>query len=86
MSDIEKYENEIRELKLNNEALQSKIDEQDDIISELNIINKNSKEGSARINKELHELKIKYSKEKTNLIKDHKTEVKAWRKDLGDVN
>ena len=86
LSDIEKYENEIRELKLNNEALQSKIDEQDDIISELNIINKNSKEGSARINKELHELKIKYSKEKTMLIKDHKTEVKAWRKDLGDVN
>ena len=82
---IEEHESEIKELRQNNAALQSRIDDQDETISEMKIINKNSREATDRINKELHEHKIKYSKEKAVLIKEHKTEVKAWRKELGEV-
>ena len=66
--------------------LQSKIDDRDDTISELKVVNKNSREAADRINKELHGYKTKHSKEKAELIKEHKAEVKAWRKDLGEAN
>ena len=78
----EEHESEIKELRQNNAALQNRIDDQDETISEMKISNKNSREATDRINKELHEQKIKYSKEKAVLIKEHKTEVKAWRKEL----
>ena len=85
-SDIEGYASEIKELKLDNAVLQSKIDDQNTTISELKVVNKNSIEATNRINKEMHQLKNKHLNEKAVLIKDHKIEVKAWRKDLGEMN
>ena len=82
---IEEYTCEIRDLNHNNAALQTKIDERDDTITELKKMNKNSREAADRINKELNEIKIKYSKEKAVLIKEHRAEIKVWRKDLGEV-
>ena len=82
---IEEYTCEIRDLKQNNETLQSKIDESDDTVNELKNIIKNSREAADRINKELNDYKVKYSREKALQIKEHKAEIKVWRKDLGEL-
>ena len=34
----------------------------------------------------MSETKDKFEKEKAQLVKDHKAEVKAWKRDLGDAN
>ena len=45
---------------------------------------KTQKEISNKFNKELNEYKVKVQKEKKALIKEHRTEVKYWRKELGE--
>ena len=68
---IEEYTCEIRDLKQNNETLQSKIDEHDDTVNELKKTIKDSREAADRINKELNNYKVKYSREKAMLINTH---------------
>ena len=77
-----------------NEKIGNLVKENEEII----ILNKNQKkeicdlekiikvknEVSEKLNKELKELKINFNKEKAEMIKRHKTEVKYWRKELGE--
>ena len=45
-----------------------------------------AREISNKLHKELSDTKIKFNKEKAATFKEHKAEVKAWKKDLGEAN
>ena len=78
-SKIEVYETEINILKI-------KIMERDETVRELEKANMIAREGSNRLNKELRESKQKFYQEKASIEKQHKLQVKAWRKELGESN
>ena len=67
-----------------NKLLKYTIEGQDVEIKELETANKTKKEISDKLNKNLNDLKVKYNKEKIELSKKHKAEVKHWRKELGE--
>ena len=77
---------EIDTLKEKIEALENKIKERDENLQELEVANKIAREGTNRIRKELNESKKKFTQEKAMIFKEHKSEVKAWRKELGEAN
>ena len=62
--------------------LQSRIEERDDIIKHLMHANKVAKEVSNEIHKNLREMKIKMNKEKNEIFKEPKTEIKVWKRSL----
>ena len=75
------------------QELETEIDKLKDIIKardgeilDLRIANKTSSEASGKLSKALGDARIKFEKEKTVLKKEHRAEVKTWRKDLGDAN
>ena len=90
-TDIVKSETEAATIEINTlkekiEVLENKIKERDETIQELEIANKIAREGKNRIHKELNESKKKFTQEKALIFKEHKSEVKAWRKELGEAN
>ena len=76
-------EDEIKNLKVENEEFREKFKEQKQEIGDLENIVKTKGEISNNLNKKLSEIKIKNDKECVALKKMHKTEVKAWKKELG---
>ena len=58
----------------------------DEEIHNLRIANKSSEEVSEKLRLAMCESKDKFEKEKVQLVKDHKAEVKAWKRDLGEAN
>ena len=82
----EAAEVELNELREKVKDLQNKIEVRDDNIKDLEHANKIAKEVTDALHKKLKEAKIKYNKEKTEILKDHKAEVKALKKELGETN
>ena len=76
---------EINTLKEKIVVLENKIKERDETLQELEIANKIAREGQNRIHKELNESKKKFTQEKALIFKKHKSEVRAWRKELGEA-
>ena len=68
------------ELCLLKEALKCR----DDEILELQIANKNAKEASNKLNEVLGQNRVKFEKEKSFLAKEHRGELKALKKELGE--
>ena len=66
--------------------LENKIKERDETLQDLEIANKIAREGTNRIHKELKESKKKFTQEKPLIFKEHTSEVRAWRKELGEAN
>ena len=64
--------------------LKDTIEGQNVRIKELETANKTKKEITDKLNKNLNDLKVKFNKEKIELSKKHKGEVKYWRKELGE--
>ena len=60
--------------------------DRDTEIFDLKIANKAAKEASGKLNKRWVEKRNKYEQEKSQQLKEHRREVKAWKKDLGDAN
>ena len=58
----------------------------DDIICDLEVSNKIATESANKLNKIMNDSRKKYEKEKADLMKEHKIEIKAWKKDLGKAN
>ena len=77
---------EINSYKERLDGLENKIMDRDDTIRELEKGKMIAREGCNRLNKELKESRQKFSQEKASLVKEHKLEVKAWRKELGESN
>jgi hypothetical protein len=67
-----------------NEGLKRHIEDQAVEINDLEVSKKKGRHVADKLNKELANIKTKFKKEKAVLHKQHKAEVKAWRKDLGD--
>ena len=68
------------------EYLKNALNFRDKEIVDLKITNKNALEVSARLNKDLNDYKLKTSTEMTAIKKEHREEVKAWKKSLGEAN
>ena len=51
---------------------------------ELEKSNRAQKEATIHLNKKLSETKEKFNKEKNEILKQHRAEIKQWRKELGD--
>jgi len=67
-----------------NEVFKNKIRNLETEIKDLEHSNKLRKEVSENLNKKLSELKINFNKEKMDIAKRNKLEVKYWRKELGE--
>ena len=74
----------IANLEQENKQLEDVIENQTDEIKNLQAANKTRKEISDKLNKNMNDLKVKYIKEKSEISKKHKAEVKNWRKKLGE--
>ena len=83
-SDVDKAEIMLLKGRLN--GLENKIVEYDETVKELERANMIAREGSNRLNMELKEAKLKFSQEKALIERQHKFEVKAWRKEFGESN
>ena len=67
-----------------NEKLKTSIENKDCEIIDLERSNKVKNEVADQLKKNLKEVKEKFHKERTELIKNHKKEVKYWRTQLGE--
>ena len=72
----------LSQVSVDNEHLKMKLDKQS---SEIQNLQKSSKEISNKLNKELVSTKVKFQAEKEEILKQHKAEVKSWRQELGEV-
>jgi hypothetical protein len=78
------FNEEILRLEKKNERLEKVIDNQKEEIESLHASNKNLSKVSGNLNKELNQAKLKFQKEKKSIFKQHRTEIKSWRKELGE--
>ena len=85
----QKYDNTVEECSMaysSIKLLKSDLNERDTIIRDLEASNKVAVETANRLNRKLNENRRLYEEEKQLLLKMHKNEVKAWKKDLGRAN
>ena len=81
------FENsKVKELEEEIKILENKIDEHMDEIKSLQHANNLVREISNKVNKELNETKLKAKEEKAAILKEHKAEVKSWKRELGKAN
>ena len=66
--------------------LQQELQDREDTIKDLQISLAKSRESAFKLNQALSETITKYAEEKRVIFKEHKFEVKQWRKDLGEAN
>jgi len=84
---IKSLEKTLLEFKIKNEeieTLKNELNDRNEEIGNLKIASKNACEVSARLNKDLNDYKLKLSTEIAAIKEEHKKEVKAWKKSLGE--
>ena len=69
-----------------NDNLKNVLENRDHEIFYLQKENKSAKEASEKLNRILLADRDKFEKEKQQLIKEHKAEIKTWKKHLGEAN
>ena len=74
----------IKQLVKEKEDCRRKIETQSVEIKDLEFSNKTKQAICDRLNKELSETKLRFSKDRTKISKEHKAEVKFWQKELGE--
>ena len=74
----------VKELETEISMLKEALRNRDDDILELQITSKAAKEASNKLNGVLSKNRVQYEKEKSLILKEHRAEVKALKKDLGD--
>ena len=65
------------------EQLENTFVNKNEEIRNLEMADKAKKETCVKLDKELKDLRLKCNQEKTDILKNHKHEVKCWRKELG---
>jgi len=78
---VSRYETAISSIN----SLENAVQDREDSLVKLEHVNKSAKESAVKLNKILNDTKVKFQHEKEFLQKEHKLEVKAWRKDLGQA-
>lgn len=68
------------------EKLKSEIEDRNQDIFYLKKSNKAAKEVSEKLNRVVHENRVRFENEKAQRSKEHKAEVKGWKRELGRVN
>ena len=64
--------------------LLTKLEETNLALAGLELSNKNVRLVSNKFNRELNENREAFKQDKTAMIKDYKTQIKMWKKDLGE--
>ena len=82
-SEIINLYNEKKELQIQAKAFEVSILEQKTEIQNLQQSLQNSRQAAKKLNKELNENRLIHEKETKNIIGNFKSEIKAWKKDLG---
>ena len=67
-------------------TLENELNDRDNEVLSLQIAKKAAEEVSEKLNRSLVENRSKWAEEKMQLLKEHRNEVKAWKKDLGEAN
>ena len=75
---------EINQLNLENYEFRTSVENQTHEIKDLESLIKAGKQASNKLNKEISEMRANFNKEKETIAKEHRMEVKAWKKELGD--
>ena len=75
---------QIKQLSEDKEYLKGRFDDLNAEIQDLETSNKKQKEISNKFNKELSDARVKFQKEKTEISKEYRAELKVLRKDLGE--
>ena len=81
---VQNMQNRLDNLLKENEELKTTIATKNYEINDLEKSNKVKDEVSNKLRKELNDIKIKVNKEKNEMTRNHKSEIKYWRKELGD--
>ena len=68
------------------EELKHKIKSQDSTIESLENAVTKARESAVMLKKIVNDNRLKFEEERLTLYKEHKLEVKRWRKELGEVN
>ena len=76
----------IDQLEAEKNMLEKAVKARDDEIRDLKLDNKAAREASGKLSKTLNEMRIKYEKEKASTQKEHRSEIKTWRRELGHAN
>ena len=75
---------EIKQLNLENYESRTSVGNLTQEIKDLESLIKTGRQASTKLNKEISEMKANFNKEKETIAKEHRMEVKAWKKELGD--
>ena len=67
------------------ELLKKKNQEQENTINELSRENRLARDATYAINKAHNDARVMYEKDKFQIFKQHKVEVKSWRRELGEM-
>ena len=66
--------------------LQTMLHDREEAYKELESRYNSASQSAVVLNKIINENRVKYEEEKLMLFKDHKNEIKSWKKDLGKAN
>ena len=77
-------QNLISKLKDENVRYKALVESLENEKRDLKIAIRAQKEATIHLNKKLSETKDKYNKEKNEILKEHRAEIKQWKKELGD--
>ena len=83
---VEKTEKELANAYDTIKELEFMVQCRDTTIKNLEIAATKAKESAVMLNKMVNDNRIKYEEEKLAMYKEHKSEVKSWKKDLGEAN
>ena len=67
-------------------GLEKSLEEREDAIEDLEIKYEGACKSAAALNRMVNDNRVKYEEEKLTISKNHKNEVKLWKKDLGNAN
>ena len=74
----------IFKLNSENEKFESKEKDFTQEIKDLENLNKKGRQASDKLSKEISRIKAKFEKEKETILKEHRIEIKFWKKELGE--
>ena len=76
---IKEYKNKVK-------TLENALNKKNEDINSLKLTSQNARDVAKKLNGEINVLKQQYNEEKSWLLKEHRVEVKQWKKDLGNAN
>ena len=81
---LETFHCKIEQLEKETKDKDIKVKNQKEDMYDVKLASKKAIQISDKLNKEISDLKIKFKKEKNSILKEHNTEIKYWRNQLGE--